>query len=389
MIAEEKNAKVMKLRLELGIECADMDVLRKYGKVEKGITREILVAGDMTLHALHYAIQKAFGWQNSHLHCFKLHDDIFDAITEKRFIGWVDLCGLYFRFPEEEPEDVFWDDDYKEGQSFKTWLKRKYTGPYYYGGMSEHVITATMEALEFVYENEKLRIPPTFAEYIKNKKAKGKTVKIGNATTDDLKQFFMASVDELIERLPISEILFPVGGKLNIDAFDDLFEEKVAILQENLPVYADIIEKIDKIDDNDRLTEDQKFAKIRSIMEKELIPVIEECNIPSVPLTSAITYEYDYGDGWTVEITCLEEYDDATTDERVSAVMKEQKPRCIAIDGLPVCDDVGGPYGYTEMLSAMHGAHSEMFEYDDAESSRDWAKSMGWTGRMTKPEKLL
>ncbi len=34
---------------------------------------------------------------------------------------------MYFRFPEGEySSDIYWDDDYDENVSVKTWLKRKY-----------------------------------------------------------------------------------------------------------------------------------------------------------------------------------------------------------------------------------------------------------------------
>ena len=65
---KKREFKAIKLKLELNINCADMEVLRKYGKVKEGITREILVPADINLHSLHYVIQRAFGWQNCHLH---------------------------------------------------------------------------------------------------------------------------------------------------------------------------------------------------------------------------------------------------------------------------------------------------------------------------------
>jgi hypothetical protein len=37
------------------------------------IWRQLLVPEEMTLYALHRAIQIAFGWEDYHLHAFKLH----------------------------------------------------------------------------------------------------------------------------------------------------------------------------------------------------------------------------------------------------------------------------------------------------------------------------
>lgn len=44
-------------------------MMKRYGESLTGnsITRDILIPADMPLHNLHYAIQKLFGFQNSHL----------------------------------------------------------------------------------------------------------------------------------------------------------------------------------------------------------------------------------------------------------------------------------------------------------------------------------
>ncbi|TAH62755.1 MAG: hypothetical protein EWM47_14005, partial [Anaerolineaceae bacterium] len=132
--------------IRLHLELIDDDLteyqkrmLRRYGESSTGnsITRDILIPSDMMLHNLHYAIQRLFGWQNSHLRKFILPDEIYQKVTGGRVRGWADLVGVLFQPPSEAEEDVFWDDDYQSG-SIKVWLKRKYTGPYYYGGVMEH-----------------------------------------------------------------------------------------------------------------------------------------------------------------------------------------------------------------------------------------------------------
>lgn len=58
----EQKYSVLKLRLSLNLEETDVKdrvVLNRYGKVKQGIIREILVPADITLHALHYVIQRA------------------------------------------------------------------------------------------------------------------------------------------------------------------------------------------------------------------------------------------------------------------------------------------------------------------------------------------
>lgn len=137
----------MKLHLELmDFDEEELEVLRKYGRAQNGISRDILVPAEMPLHNLHYVIQKAFGWQNSHLHHFRYEDAVFDGLFHEQFISWVPFCGLYFRFPSEDFDDIYWDDDYKEGRSVKSWLRSKYIGPYYYGGNGEHYLTALIRS---------------------------------------------------------------------------------------------------------------------------------------------------------------------------------------------------------------------------------------------------
>ena len=64
-------------------------------------------------------------------------------------------------------------------------------------------------------------------------------------------------------------------------------------------------------------------------------------------------------------------------------------PVCVAADGLPVLDDVGGARGYSEMLKGIHGEESGYYDYNDPLRTKEWARSMGWTGRMSKPENML
>ena len=142
---------VICLHLELDdskIEGAD-DPIVKYGKVKKSISRDVLVPEDITLHALHYVILKLFGWQNGHLHSYSLPEEDFQKLIGDSFERYAKLCGVYFRFPTEDFEDLYWDDDYEEGRSFNTWLRSKYTGPYVYGGEGDYYLPNQHEVKRF------------------------------------------------------------------------------------------------------------------------------------------------------------------------------------------------------------------------------------------------
>lgn len=102
-----------------------------------------------------------------------------------------------------------------------------------------------------------------------------------------------------------------------------------------------------------------------------------------------LNYFYDYGDGWQVSITLTEAYYLDSIDEQngdaVRTVLESYTPLCVAVDGLPVLDDVGGIHGYVDFLMTAHYSENE----EDREEARKWAKSLGWTGRASKPGNLL
>ncbi len=373
----EKEPEAFRLTLELdlmGLQEEGMEVLRKYGKVENGITRDIIVPAGITLHALNYVILRAFGWQNSHLHQFQLPEEVFQKMTggenipdrygycvhDGKFTEWMNYCGVYFRYPTEDYEDLYWDDDYTEGVSFRSWLRKKYTGPYRYKGNWEHYNVAQVAAL-------KLR------NQIWKDAAK--------LTIDDMEMGFPGRMNELLERLPLKELLVP---------------QQVAV-------------------------DENTFEAIRLLAKKQ---EDEKKELPVIPVAGELVYNYDYGDGWSVKIRMTDCYytknrwdtvreenytgyfvaavedKDALKDARVygmnnqllgeelalkiTTVILKQRPACIAADGLSVMDDVGGIYGYVNFLKTIHEGEPE-----ERESMREWAKWMGWTGRMYKAESVL
>ena len=71
------------LRLRMELDAEEEKTLKKYGKVKKELSRDLAVPSDITLHALHFAIQQAFGWRNSHLHRFTLDQPFTSDRTAK------------------------------------------------------------------------------------------------------------------------------------------------------------------------------------------------------------------------------------------------------------------------------------------------------------------
>ena len=401
-----KRPQVLKLELSLDnlkyVRDDDMEILKKYGRVEKGITREILVPADITLHALNYAILRAFGWQNSHLHSFNMTEEAFQKLTGGKnkpepnrrtkhdglYLDWVKLCGIYFRFPCEDFDDLYWDDDYEDGQSIKSWFRRKYTGPYVYNGNWENYYYANAAAKKDVNDYPMIRRQLSFGEWDKLKK-EGKDpskippemIPVGEATIEDLEPGFEGRMDELLERIPLIELLIPEGvGE------DKGFRDKLKFL----------IKRQENSDDN----------------------------LSVLPVTKELIYKYDYGDGWEVSIKLTDCYytisryeaveeahihggiiailDDkqALAGEdafdmhnrqvgkdlalKIATVAFKRRPVCLALDGMSLMDDVGGIHGYIDFLKTIHGK-----DEDEKEEMKEWAKWMGWTGKMNKPETLI
>lgn len=75
---------------------------------------------------------------------------------------------------------------------------------------------------------------------------------------------------------------------------------------------------------------------------------------------------------------------DAELVKCLTTVDRKEKPICTAWDGMSVMDDVGGIDGFCEFLQAINGKDTEKKKQE-----KEWARSLGWTGRMPKAGNLL
>ncbi len=369
----------LKLHLELDMDSCDerdMKILRKHGKVNKGISRDIIVPADITLHALHYAIQKLFGWQNTHLHHYEFPEEIFDELTEGSFARWCSLAGIYFRIPEDDLDDLFWDDDYEPNISVKSWLKSKYTGPYFYGGLGDYYYENQRKIQELKKTVPAFAVLPSFQEFVANggkyDSKVTQVVSLENATIEQVRNSIDLGGDftHLIERLTLMEYLYLPNNNYFLDSIDD----KIAFYEDGLESaienWVAILGDIDN-----RYDEFCAYAALSTVRMQAK--------------SDLLNYFYDYGDGWKVSIRLAEAYYmdsiDYQQENVVSKVCRSYTPVCVEADGLPVFDDVGGIYGYIDFLMAVHYSENE----EERAEIRDWARSLGWTGRASKPGNLL
>ena len=396
------SGRFLKLHMRLAeddVVAEQMNVLKKYGKVENEISRDVIVPAEMPINSLHYVIQQAFGWSDSHLHHFLYPDEVFSKLTNENFIKWSKLCGVYFRFSLEEDDELFWDgDDPDDYSSTKAWFRSKYTAPYDYCVAAEDHVALQKTVREFIKQNPVISAPPSFEEFMSGRKDRH-DVFLAAATVDDIGRTQMGELNALLERLAIGELI----AKAPKSEYENEISTLLAEVERNFEAKSELFmcanDLVDQLECAKELctsirgisksTEHMLFDGI-DMCTDELLCQISKSSTPHVfPLCDRLIYEYDFGDGWRVEITCVEEYSiddelDEQTKASVDYIMSKHRPVCVAADGLGVTDDMGGVFGYIEMLQQLHNNGSA-----EKDEIKQWLKEMGWTGRMVKPENIL
>ena len=369
----KKNVYPVRLHLELyneHLSDEEIQILMKYADAtERGtLTRDILIPSDMPLHHLHYTIQRLFGWQNSHLRSFRLPDRDYERLTEGSVKGWADLVGVLFKGMPEDEGDQFWDDDYSGG-SFKIWLRKKYTGPYHFGGYTEDYDTARSSVHDLIKRFPELDVQESFHDYYERQKERKngemepkrilKKAPILDLTLEELHNSIIIeeSTDRLLERLEVISVLgLPEESLADAKALGKSFA---------IPAY-------------------EKNHGVNYMDEQPVVLLVAH----------KLIYNYDFGDNWLVEISrrknCIDVLKTGELTEEAlrtaeQTVIENHKPVCISKKGAFVMDDVGGMHGYAEFLLTI-------FESDDLEekkSLRTWAESLGWSRRNVAIDKML
>ena len=385
----------------------DAEVLGKYGKVEHGrsISRDVIVPRDIPLYALHYMIQRAFGWQNSHLRQFELPKKSFLSLTNHNTSMWSRLVGILFRSPFMDEEDEFWADDYNGG-SFKNWLRRKYTGPYMSQCHGEGILSCLNDMKE-LDENEDYYVMYSRAynrasgkydgeEYVSEvlpvRDYKGKkrpepkpwhsdevpyrveVVKLGKVPSEGLRFMFDRNPMALLERLPINSVL--AAGKFFLP--EDGPEEERRYVDQQITGSGDEV-----------------YARAEKFIERIVNGQIDapDMQVPTPPVTDELLYNYDFGDNWKIRITASWNCVDLVESGRITQAELDRanvkcrevyRPVLIARDGEMLVDDVGGIHGFTEFLQKVNPELKGM-DPEEKEAAKQekkeyltWAKSLGW-----------
>lgn len=385
--SSEKKQPLFAMHLHLELRDSRLDamnpdeakILAKYGAVKKSISRDVIVPSSLALHQLHYLINVAFGWTNSHLHNFQLPQPMFDTLTSGKFVEIAPVYGYYLQFPNTTFNDAFWDDDYDESKSPRTWMRSKYLKQYRYEGLSEYWIENQAEILDMAKHLPILDVDPLS----RPKQAIPKKVKFEDATLQDLLTaivFDSGMPDGLKESRRLSEILSldPISIESAKAAALKTDTSSVSLYKQYRDIFVTEAQREDSSHNDAAYS--RAFRQIESL-QKETEPRTVK------PITTELVYTYDFGDGWQVDITLVEEFgrdNQRVDDETAANVIATRKPVCIAKDGLNVLDDCGNVWGYIDMLHTIHEEDKE-----EAIQMRTWARSQGWTGRDMSPKQIL
>lgn len=421
----QKPPMFMKLRLELINDSqTDENVLRMYGKAKEGFTRDILVANDFTLHQLHYAIQRAFGWQNQNPHCYTFPGEtmlsLLQAMSKGRqqtplLVDWEKVCGVYFRYPIFDENDLHWDDDYDGSKSIRSWLRDQYTGGFMYRGYAEHCLECKGAMTTVRNANPTVRVYPTYQEYIQAtpEKPGGREVSYDQVTFNEANIRYQGQLTQLLERLPVSELLLSEETTAQQgwqEIVLKLADESDTANAEHMEAVKDLKEAIRAAIDAD----DKAFYHAYGNYQ-EFVPQFDPHVIPI-----AQQLIYYYGNSWKVRITCqdiyytkdrwdypnehgwirlpteasyqaqTEAYD--RNNENVIEELRQKmircyldrRPQCLAADGINVLEGVNRLSGFADFLLKIHDGDPEK-----REKLLEWARNQGWNGRILKPENIL
>ena len=325
---------VVHLELDFGDDLSDNEVhiLKDYCHCSNGrsITRDIVVPGDFTLYALHYAIQRLYGWLNYHGRRFFLPKERRNELTDGGKFGEVlDLSGILFRYDLADEDGYYITDDYEDSISFASWLRRKYTGPYRQVAAIEDYDSQQKLVHRYLKEN------PTSELFGFGNKIEAPT---RDCPVDDLQDCYQV---DLLFRLPLAMVLAPKGKKL-----------------------LSMEEWMENVDYSNKPNPGFPYA------------------------TDKLLYDYDSGDGWSINIT--RPVDIQYSDRVFREVVETHCPVCIAKDGTMLMEDVGGIWGYLEFMNCVVGkVPSENFDFEDPEEALEWAKGVYWNNRNISLENML
>lgn len=307
------------------------EILKTHGNSSDGrhFTRDVIVPADITLYGLHYAINRAFGFELAphHLWRYQLPEKRLREICNDRVSDLFGMFGVFLHVPMGDPTFYFYIDTRDPDTLLDfTKLGTTYRGPYAHDVNIESYLFQHDIARQHASNIEKQMGKKEFREL---------TIKEFN------RRFWSISIDELKFDLPLASVIAPPRVKLlDGPAWNAAFDPK----------------------------NPTKFP----------------------PLTKKLHYEYDYGDGWAVEITRLALPKGLNVDDAISEVKTNYRPVCIAKEGRMLMDDVGGPDGYVDLLATIFLPGYKSWHFSSRREALSWAReNLGWSPEDIPPSKIF
>ncbi|MBQ8159746.1 MAG: hypothetical protein IJ083_03250 [Clostridia bacterium] len=394
---------LMRLHVSLGgVSREEEKELRRYACVERGrtITRDIIVPRNIPLRFLHFVLQRALGFQESHRHRFEIFAEDMMALTEDRMENLLNLRGVAFGQDNETESDLYAPRFY--GGSFTEWLQEQYTGPYEYCGNildDYHDLDEDKEEYEEEdrYDASTYHRPDPDDEYYvltRLHEKKNEDLRKG----DDLLQYLLGSFTPAfwIDDLPgrgeyVKYVRDPsqvFDGKFiycKPDDPDAMSKQKVRLgdmsLRDGLTAVREnitgLIERL-RIGDvlapaSDYLPYDEEGRKVHSVRGLVHPQIVTHAQIQDAlrnqqqirirPFADMLKYVYDFGDNWQFSITAsmgcsdLVEEGIISKEELDKAIEKARRrriPVLIARDGDMLIEDCGNVPGYIQVLRRLH-----------------------------------
>ena len=410
-------------------------ILREYGGVKRGrtITRDIIAPKNMPLRALHFTLQRAFGFQESHLHRFEIYGEDLAGVTADKMENLLNLRGVAFTQERTDGQDPY--EPMYRGGSFKKWLKAQYTAPYdYCGDWLEEFHKLDGEEAEVAddddWDDELLsETSPDDVYYLLtdlhvDDEDKDEDDDDEGETEEEKAYYFrryhtQAVPDFMIDELEGSGSCVKWtedperswGHKLawcNPDDPDAMSVQKVRLgdlnLEDGLRAIHEnptqLIERL-KIGDvlalaSDYLPYDERGNMVHSVTGLKHPQVIAKKQIQEAlkkgkevgvkPFADMLTYIYDYGDNWHFRITgskgCSDLIEEGVVsptelEKAVQKALKEGHPVLVARDGDMLIEDCGNVQGFVDFLKRVNLKPEEVIKQendfgDPDEYDGDW-----------------
>ncbi len=381
---------IIRLHLELDADFSEeeKEIMHMYGGMKGDtISRDIIVPDNLPLYALHFVIQRAFGFNNSHLHRFYMNQKKVDAFTVS-VKQWMQQVGVIYRSPLMSEAAEFWTDDY-QGGSFKNWLRKKYTGPCVSQCRDEGII-ASRKTLKHINPDEKYYVE--YASYMEGMKAvplfirpvyymdgtksdppkedpdakeyRVEVKKLRDLPVHLLDRVFDRSAFDLLERLGIGEVL----ACKNMHCMDDYQED------DGPSTYQEMLD-------------DGMKEEIEEILADGLESPFRQPHVYS--FTDELLYDYDFGDSWRIRITGSRNCTDLVESGKITQDMLDKsnikarvtyRPVMLCRDGEMLIEDVGGPMGMAQFIKDINTLKRGETNINGMSKTemKAWARSQGW-----------